>query len=316
MCEALQPKQNDSQRALHGFTIVELLVVVAIIGVLVALLLPAVQAAREAARRSTCQNNLKQQGLALANYHALHNSFPEGARMHVRPGRPSVAWHVLILPMLELGNLYDVISPDADGGAKVRAGNQIPPVFICPSAEPPSANASDFESANYVGVAGSGISRVEWPLDERINGHAFTDGVLHLRSQVHVGDVSDGASHTLLAGERTFLNTAEDWTFGATWYDRGGSGEPTEVSIGAVKHVIWPINTIESGRAYSLRDFAAPAERRKILNNDLAFGSRHPGGAMFAMADGSAHFLEESLDLTVFRDMASRNGGELNRWQP
>ena len=299
----------------RGFTLVELLVVITIISMLIGLLLPAVQAAREAARRSQCLNNLKQQAAALLNYDAQWQHLPEGARQHERATLPSIGWHVLVLPMLEQQALYDRIDPQPDGGARAIAGQLIPNQFICPTAVPPSAKASDDESANYVGVAGSGVSRVAWEPDQSVYGHAYTDGVLHLGSEIAVGDVSDGSSNTLLVGERSYFNKSEFWSYGATWYVFGREETPSIISVGAVKHVVWPINTIEHRRAFDVFDRTAPEAAPKIVNNDLPFGSLHPGGANFAFADGSVHFLADSLELTILQEMASRNGGEVNQWQ-
>jgi len=289
---------------------VELLVVVAIIGILTALLLPAVQAARESARQTTCRNHLKQIGLALQDYHASRKAFPEGARMHTRAGLKSIGWHVLVLPHLEQQPLYDKIAPDADGGARLHAGNEIVPVYYCPSAKPPSVNSADLESANYVGVSGAGVTQMDWPLEEQACGIVATDGVLYLQSHVEIGDIGDGSTHTLLVGERSFYNTTEYWTVGAQWYVAGGSPTPTSVCVAAAKHVVWPINAIESRRVFYVRDFDAPADLRKVLNNELAYGSHHTGGAHFAYADGSVHFLSETIDLAVYREMATRQGDE------
>ncbi|QDS97017.1 DUF1559 domain-containing protein [Adhaeretor mobilis] len=299
-----------------AFTLVELLVVVAIMSVLLGLLLPAVQAAREASRRSACQNNLKQHGLALLGYHAQSGHFPEGARQHDREGRFSIGWHVLVLPMLELTSLYETIEPQPNGGARYSGGNLIPEVFVCPSAAPPTDKTTNLESANYVGVAGSGESRVEWTLDERVNGHVFTDGTLFIASRVNMGDITDGSSNTLVVGERTFFNTAEDWAFGCEWHAAGASLTPTRITTGAVKNMVWPINTIEHGRAFYIRDFSVPAEQRLVLNNDLPFGSHHPGGASFALADGSVHFFSDSTDLPTLKRLASIADGELTEWVP
>jgi prepilin-type N-terminal cleavage/methylation domain-containing protein/prepilin-type processing-associated H-X9-DG protein len=293
-----------------GFTLIELLVVVTIIGLLTALLLPAVQAARETARQATCRNNLKQIGVALHAYHAQHGEFPEGARLHTRSGRRSIGWHVLVLPQMEQRNLYVEIDPDADGGAQRHAGNVVVPSYFCPTAEPPSQNDADLESANYVGVAGAGATREEWPLEETDCGLVATDGVLYLRSKVSVADIGDGSSHTLAVGERSLYNTDELWTLGAVWYKSGGSPTPTSVCVAAAKHVVWPINALESRRVYYVHDLRGPPELRKVLNNELAFGSLHAGGAHFAFADGSVHFLSESTDLNIFRDLATRSGEE------
>jgi prepilin-type N-terminal cleavage/methylation domain-containing protein/prepilin-type processing-associated H-X9-DG protein len=304
------------RQPLAAFTLIELLVVVTIIGILTALLLPAVQAAREAARQSTCRNNLKQIGLALQAYHAQHGAFPEGARHHARHSRKSIGWHVLVLPYMDQRPLYAEIDPDLDGGARHDRAEVVVPTFICPTAEPPTQAASDIESANYVGVAGAGVEREDWPLEEIICGIVAVDGVLHLRSKVRMADIADGSSHTLAVGERSLYNTEEYWSLGSEWTKTGASPTPTSVCVAAAKHVVWPINALESRRVYYVSDFAAPAALRKVLNNELAFGSLHPGGAHFTFADGSVHFLAESIDLTVYRDLATRAGEEPTSWTP
>jgi prepilin-type N-terminal cleavage/methylation domain-containing protein/prepilin-type processing-associated H-X9-DG protein len=299
-----------------GFTLIELLVVVSIIGVLTALLLPAVQAARETARQAACRNNLKQIGVALHAYHAQHGEFPEGARLHTRSGRRSIGWHVLVLPQIEQSNLYAHIDPDADGGARRDASGMVVSSYFCPTSEPPTQIDTDVESANYVGVAGAGVTREDWPLEEKACGIVATDGVLYLRSKVSVTDIGDGSSHTLAVGERSLYNTDELWTLGAVWFKSSGSTTPTSVCVAAAKHVVWPINTLESRRVYYVGDFSGPPELRKVLNNELAFGSQHPGGAHFAFADGSVHFLDEATDLAVYRELATRLGEETSQWAP
>ncbi len=236
--------------------------------------------------------------------------------MHARSGQKSIGWHVLVLPQMDKRALYAEIGPEADGGARFHAANEIVTSYFCPTAEPPTSDVLDLESSNYVGVAGSGLTREDWPVEEVACGLVATDGVLYLRSNVSVTDIGDGSSHTLLVGERTIYNTSEMWTLGAVWYKSGGSPTPSSVCVAAAKHVIWPINALENRRVYYVRDFDAPLDLRKVLNNELAFGSQHPGGAHFALADGSVHFLDEGLDLTVYRELATRQGEEANQWTP
>jgi prepilin-type N-terminal cleavage/methylation domain-containing protein/prepilin-type processing-associated H-X9-DG protein len=300
----------------HAFTLVELLVVITIIAILTALLLPAVQAAREAARQSTCRNNLKQIGLALQSYHAQHGAFPEGARHHDRRNNKSIGWHVLVLPHMDQRPLYHRINPTPDGGAVDDGGDAVVASYICPTAEPPTQLTTDIESANYVGVAGAGVEREDWPVEEIICGIVAVDGVLHLRSKVRTADIGDGTSNTLAVGERSLYNTEEYWSLGSLWTGSGSSPTPAGVCVGAAKHVVWPINALESRSVYYVRDFSGPTALRKVRNNELAFGSLHPGGAHFAFADGSVHFLAESIDLTVYRDLATRSGEEPTSWTP
>ncbi|MEM9659964.1 MAG: DUF1559 domain-containing protein, partial [Planctomycetota bacterium] len=129
--------------------------VIAIIGVLIGLLLPAIQAAREAARRSHCTNNLKQIGLGLQNYHAQHQVFPPAARLHAESGQPGVSWRVLLLPFVEQSELYDRIRPLRDGGAEDWSAQKLAlGSLLCPSADPPSDNVNELKESHYAAIAG------------------------------------------------------------------------------------------------------------------------------------------------------------------
>ena len=298
-----------------GFTLVELLVVVTIISVLMALLLPAIQAAREAARRSSCQSNLKQLGLGLQNYHSQYGLLPPGMRMHSMAGRPSTPWRVLVLPFIEEQDLHDRIDPieahsdSSYGGMRDQSARQISvPLLLCPSAEPPD---SIDKVSHYAGVTGTPGEGESWDLDDRITGDVQLNGVLYPESRIRLGAISDGTSHTLAVGERTYL--FNHWLVGATWRDASSNGEPpNQVSLASAKNVVYPINADHNQFGYYVSDRNAPAgAERKMLLNDLEFGSRHPGGAHFALADGSVQFLADSIDITIYYAMSTRDGGEV-----
>lgn len=295
-----------------GFTLIELLVVITIISLLLGLLLPAVQAAREASRQTACGNNLRQIGVALQSHHASQKRFPEGARLHDRQNLKSIGWPVLILPFSEQNSLYDRIDPNAAGGARMYAGNVVMPIYVCPSAPPPTNDSDDLESTNYVGVAGAAQTKEDWPLEEVICGAVATDGVLYLRSKVHASDITDGTSNTLAVGERSILQLDEDWTLGAVWYKFSNAQQPDSVCVAAAKHIVWPNNSLENRQVFSARDLSVPLSQRKALNNSLPFGSEHPDGVRFAYADGSVRILNDSVDLNILRSMATRAGDETN----
>ncbi len=292
----------------HGFTLVELLVVIAIIGILIALLLPAVQAAREAARRMQCCNNLKQLGVALHLYHTANESFPAGSLLG-EVGTVRMGFHVPLLPFLEQRSLYDRLDQTLDPSDQPNCdvGKQIPNEFTCPSDGQQPLDMFDepleHRTTNYLGVMGAGRNGNIVDLEDSCCGDYYTDGVLYPNSQTRVADISDGTSHTLAVGERTY--ELRWWLKGVFHYS------VQEICVLCTKNVRWPINSDPTILCYN----NCPGGRT-LLHNDFFFGSRHPGGSNFVLADGSVQFINESIDLEVYRDMSTVNGGEVNRLPP
>jgi prepilin-type N-terminal cleavage/methylation domain-containing protein/prepilin-type processing-associated H-X9-DG protein len=299
----------------RGFTLIELLVAIAIIAVLIALLLPAVQSAREAARRSQCTNNLKQIGLAVHNYHDVMGAFPPGYLS--RPGSdgdntgPGWGWAAMILPQLEQTALFNAINfslpieaPDNQTARLTHVAT-----FVCPSdasfkpqftvVDDSTDNQTlgspicDVASSDYVGCFGKGDV-------SDIPGRDFGEGLFFRNSSVRIAEVIDGTSQTLAVGEKS-QNLAR-----ATW-------------TGAVSHAAVPITELQAEGGLSPEGGGAlvlshtgelDGPNSKPAHADQ-FWARHPGGADFAFADGSVHFLKEKRPLPIFQALATRQGGEV-----
>jgi prepilin-type N-terminal cleavage/methylation domain-containing protein/prepilin-type processing-associated H-X9-DG protein len=282
-----------------GFTLVELLVVIAIIGVLVALLLPAIQAAREAARASQCKNHLKQVGLAAHQYHDTMGRLPAGWIANQPEGDPGWGWSSALLPYMEQRNLDESIKrhlPIADP-MNQAARETVVPVLLCGSDPHPKvftifgggeggdedeAFATNVDSgtamfrmarSNYVGMFGA-LEIEENP--------AGGDGVFFFLSRTRFAEITDGLSSTLLVGERYAKQGNSVWAGVVE-----GANEAMVRVVGVGDHV--------------------PNDPHHHFDD---FASYHPGGVHFLFGDGSVQRINSGIDLEVYQAMCTRAGGE------
>jgi prepilin-type N-terminal cleavage/methylation domain-containing protein/prepilin-type processing-associated H-X9-DG protein len=282
-----------SRKRSRGFTLVELLVVIAIIGILVALLLPAIQAAREAARRTSCLNNITQLGLALHHYEFNHESFPPGvtdAKGPIRnePQGIHLSWVVKILPYIEELVLYRKIDQSAGAYAAVNAQYRAVPlaIAICPS-YPGEEKIDDGRIAitTYAGC----YHDVEAPIND--DNH----GLLFLNSHVRFDEIYDGSTNTLLLGEKLESATDLGWMSG------------TRATLRNTAKIEVPVPRFRQPAA--TEDEAAAAVVDSLFVG--GFGGHHPGGFNAAFADGSSRFVSENIDAAVWRLVGNRADGEV-----
>ncbi len=290
---------SDQRR---GFTLVELLVVIAIIGILVGLLLPAVQAVREAARRTHCLNNCRQIGLAIQNYESAHQHIPTGWISENPVDRPGWGWASLILPFVEQDNVHNLIDYNVQFSlpAMAEVRTAVIQLFQCPSDNGPLISQlyfipdDDEESftnvlfhpipekdidlfvskCNYSGVFGS------QPIAPN---PANGDGVFYRNSKTRFRDITDGLSNTIIVGER-----------------RGDLGTITWVGVEPL---------VEQSAARIVATVDHPPNHPDGHFED--FRSAHRVGVQFVSADGSARLISNSIDQDVYRGLATRSGGEI-----
>lgn len=308
----------------RAFTLVELLVVIAIIGILIALLLPAVQAAREAARRTQCTNNLKQIGLALHTYHDTHKAFPysysNNALVGINWGDCTNAmahsWMQHILPFVEQAGLYNQIKFNAplSDPANEAVSMTVLSGYLCPT----DSNSGGIQSSranlpggkdrravnNYKAVAGSNwawgdaICQHKFPKGRWANnpdGLDFGNGMIcrniwdRVENLSRIADLQDGTSNTFVVGEAVPAWCTHTW-----WWWFNGTTATCGIPLNYVSDYIRadPVN-----RSLDTQWGDWP--------NNYSFMSRHPGGANFCLGDGSVRFVANNIDLTTYRMMAN-----------
>ncbi|MHC2068283.1 DUF1559 family PulG-like putative transporter [Bremerella sp. T1] len=330
----------EKQRV-RGFTLVELLVVIAIIGVLIALLLPAVQQAREAARRMSCSNNLKQVGIGLHNYHDTFGSFPYGSlvkRIGTSNSFGPSFWGGM-LPFIEQGPLFDQLNFSvAHCGWSANSGvltGHAPETLVCPSfagdVDTIPQNPSWDSATTYIGIAGAMIDNANFTETRTAtgfdccshsgghnNGTTAAGGMLVANKVLRFRDATDGTSNTLAIGElggRMFTGNSSSYA--------NISGPNVLMTASGIYHG-WLMGTNGTGTPTAIRTFNlttiryAPNTRNFDLdgingnygpNNPLL--SDHPGGVMGVFADGHVEFIAETINLDILKYQATRDDGQV-----
>ena len=300
----MQPKHKTSR----AFTLVELLVVIAIIAMLVTLLLPAVQAAREAARAMQCKNNLKQQGLALLNYHDSMGSFPTGVYT-TGVGEEGYGWATKLLPFIEEQSVYDLISINYTGdgettppwdvqGIFTKSRSNVPNgvipggathigIFKCPSSPIPehatSGPANGYATSDYKGCNGMA--------DRGLFFHVADGRNAGFRS-VSIKNIEDGTSKTIALGESAYVPADNDWP---VWI--GGIARDEQTLFKTQPPSV--INCSVGPKVF----------RGQVIDDDCAYGWHSGDGAQFVFADGSVHFLSAAIEWLTYQNLGDRKDG-------
>lgn len=296
--------KNCNQRS-GGFSLVEMLVVVAIIGLLIGLTIPAVQSVRLAAQRTYCANNLRQIGLGLLSYESAHQSFPAGVTWHQAQGRfRQSSWLFHLLPFIEQSSQSEAGQQEWNAGIPFyrHAGFQsVVPAYQCPT-DPRSGSPQWTHEellaglTSYVGVVGTD--------------YTTKDGVLFQDSEIHSSDIHDGLSQTLLVGERpASSDNWYGWWYGGTGQLHLGipSGSP-DMLLGARERndsTTYAASTCPPG------PYSFSSGRLDDPSSLFHFWSLHQGGGQFVLCDGSVHFVPYTVESTLIPAMATRAGEEV-----
>lgn len=286
-----------------GYTLVEILVVIAIISLLLLLLFPAVQSARESARRTQCGNQIRQMVLAFQNYEGVKGRFPAGIKLPEK-----LLWTGAILPYIELDNLHKQIdlSQPWNVGANAQVCSTRIPLYRCPSSTAPSTMTAqglrERIPCDYLACGSGTDNRESGP--PPLAGDDDSDGVFFLDSQTRIAEVVDGTSNTFAVGDSFFQYEELDLDF---------TGYPQFLDR-------WCVGTLEGignevSEAIGSTGVAMNSHRLEVYidEKELAFGSQHPRGVMMGLLDGSLRFFSDEVDPAVWSHLGTRNGLEIIR---
>jgi prepilin-type N-terminal cleavage/methylation domain-containing protein/prepilin-type processing-associated H-X9-DG protein len=323
----MSPCAKLERRSRAAFTLVELLVVIAIIGILVALLLPAIQAARESARRAQCLSQIRQLGLAVLNYESARKHFPPSVDYG------SYSYIAITLPYYEGQSVFDTIDFTKRNDDVLR---DIQLSFVkCPSQERVEGmvlfdGASEIpmegsQRGHYYAVNGAKIDETcpqDVPFDvtscgpggkSKKHGLHAINGVMYPFSTVKQQQITDGTSHTFVIAECSwdFGTNVEGWWSGAGfWAGSADTKEELDATMTKAGDANWLYNSAQIRWAIRERANEDGYTDKVALHNDVSFGSKHPGGCNFCLVDGSARFISDQTDLIVLQYLACRHDGQ------
>jgi prepilin-type N-terminal cleavage/methylation domain-containing protein/prepilin-type processing-associated H-X9-DG protein len=264
----------------RGFTLVELLTVISIIGLLVALLLPAIQATQEAARRTVCGNNLRQIGIGMLNFHSAEQHFPTGLTDRITATNPNgrqLAWSIFLLPFIEQPSAWKLFNLNLSyaSSANLPATTQIVPIYLCPSTNRLGANRIGAVTGTPATPRANWMACIDYGgmFGWTGAGYTFMNGVMIWEVPTAISQITGGASHVILVAEDSGRDYMMDgqWANGQNIFDQTG-----------------PINVVQWNEMWS----------------------DHPGGAQVLLCDGSVHFAADTISTAILAPLCTKSGGD------